>query len=51
MNNHGIQDIGSLHIYNKGYGKDVSFQVVRQGGGYYYITFSKGVLTAYESYT
>lgn len=48
MNNHGIVDIGSLHIYNEGYGKDVSFQVMRQGGGYYYITFKSGIVTAYE---
>ena len=29
-------------------GKSASFQVPRQGGGYYYITFTGGILTAYE---
>jgi hypothetical protein len=29
-------------------GKGASFQVPRQGGGWYYITFTGGILTAYE---
>ena len=29
-------------------GKSASFQVPRQGGGYYYITFTGGILTAFE---
>ena len=31
-------------------GKSVSIQVARQGGGYYYMTFTGGILTAYERY-
>lgn len=31
-------------------GKSASFQVQRQGGGYYYITFTGGILTAWEKH-
>ena len=31
-------------------GKSVSLQIQRQGGGYYYITFTGGILTAWERY-
>ena len=31
-------------------GKSVSIQVTRQGGGYYYMTFTGGILTAWERY-
>lgn len=31
-------------------GKSVSVQVARQGGGYYYMTFTGGILTSWERY-
>ena len=38
----------SFAITNGDTGKSVSFQVPRQGGGWYYITFTGGILTAWE---
>lgn len=38
----------SFAITNSDTGKSVSFQVPRQGGGWYYITFKGGILTAWE---
>lgn len=38
----------SYSITNSDTGKSASFQVPRQGGGWYYITFTGGILTAYE---
>ena len=43
----GIQAT-SYSIYNSDTGKSVSLQVPRQGGGWYYITFTGGILTAWE---
>lgn len=41
----------SFAITNSDTGKSVSFQVPRQGGGWYYITFTGGILTAWERRT
>lgn len=38
----------SFAITNSDTGKSVSFQVPRQGGGWYYITFTGGIITAWE---
>lgn len=38
----------SFAITNSDTGKSVSLQVPRQGGGWYYITFTGGILTAWE---
>ena len=38
----------SYNITNGDTGKSASFQVPRQGGGWYYITFTGGILTKYE---
>lgn len=40
----------SFGITDSDSGKSASFQVQRQGGGYYYITFTGGILTAWEKH-
>ena len=53
VGSYGIKSSGGIvanhfGITDSDSGKSASFQVPRQGGGWYYITFTGGILTAYE---